>query len=79
MINPNDVNLIIFDLDGTIIPSLPAVYESIKRAFSKLGWTVTFSPEEINRFFGITTASAKGSLYDFITPPDSHLSIDEVS
>ena len=78
MINPNDVNLIIFDLDGTIIPSLPAVYESIKKAFSKLGWTVTFSPEEINRFFGITTASAKGSLYDFITPPDSHLSIDEV-
>ena len=24
MINPNDVNLIIFDMDGTIIPSLPA-------------------------------------------------------
>jgi phosphoglycolate phosphatase-like HAD superfamily hydrolase/uridine kinase len=78
MINPYDVNLIIFDMDGTIIPSLPIVYESIKRAFSKLGWPVKFSPEEINRFFGITTASAKGSLYEFITPPDSRLSIDEV-
>ncbi|MBN1160363.1 MAG: HAD hydrolase-like protein [Dehalococcoidales bacterium] len=78
MINPSDVNLIIFDMDGTIIPSLPAVYESIKRAFLKLGWPVSFSPEEINYFFGITTASAKGSLYEFITPPDSHLSIDEV-
>src|SRR4030043_1471907 len=78
MINPNDVNLIIFDMDGTIIPPLPAGYESIKRAFSKLGWQVTFSPEEINQFFGVTTASAKGSLYEFITPPDSHLSIPEI-
>ncbi len=78
MINPNNVNLIIFDMDGTIIPSLPAVYESIKRAFDKLGWPVKFSPDDINQFFGITTASARGSLYEFITPPYSQLSIDEV-
>ncbi len=78
MINPNDVNLIIFDMDGTIVPSLPAVYESIKRAFTKLGWAVKFSPEEINQFFGVTTASTKGGLYEFITPPDSHLTIPEV-
>jgi phosphoglycolate phosphatase-like HAD superfamily hydrolase/uridine kinase len=78
MINPNDVNLIIFDMDGTILPSLPAVYESIKRAFTKLGWPVTFSSEEINQFFGVTTASTKGGLYEFITPPDSHLLIPEV-
>ncbi len=78
MINPNDVNLIIFDMDGTIVPSLPAVYESVKRAFKKLGWAVEFSPEDINRFFGVTTASTKGGLYEFITPPDSHLTIPEV-
>ena len=78
MINPNDVNLIIFDMDGTIIASLPVVYESIKRAFTRLGWPVTFSAEEINRFFGVATSSTKGSLYEFITPPDSHLSVDEV-
>jgi len=78
MINPNDVNLIIFDMDGTIIPSLPAVYESIRRAFRKLGWPVTFSSEDINQFFGISVASTKGSLYEFITPPDSHLSVNEV-
>lgn len=78
MINPNDVNLIIFDMDGTIIASLPAVYESIKRAFAKLGWTVAFSPEEINQFFGVTTAATTGGLYEFITPPDSHLTIPEV-
>jgi uridine kinase len=78
MINPNDVKLIIFDMDGTIIPSLPAVYESIKRAFSKLGWPVTFSAEDINQFFGISVASTKGSLYEFITPPNSHLSVAEI-
>jgi HAD superfamily hydrolase (TIGR01549 family) len=78
MINPNDVNLIIFDMDGTIIPSLPVVYESIKRAFAKLGWPVTFSAEEINRFFGVSVASTKGGLYEFITPHDSHLSVPEV-
>jgi phosphoglycolate phosphatase-like HAD superfamily hydrolase len=78
MINPNDVNLIIFDMDGTIVPSLPAVYESIKRAFAKLGWPVTFSAAEINQFFGIPTASTKGGMYEFITPSDSHLSIPEV-
>jgi phosphoglycolate phosphatase-like HAD superfamily hydrolase/uridine kinase len=78
MINPNDVNLIIFDMDGTIVPSLPPVYESIKRAFSKLGWPVNFTADEINQFFGVTTASTKGGLYEFITPPDSRLSIPEV-
>jgi HAD superfamily hydrolase (TIGR01549 family) len=78
MINPNDVNLIIFDMDGTIIPSLPVVYESIKRAFAKLGWPVTFSAEEINRFFGVSVASTRGGLYEFITPHDSHLSVPEV-
>ena len=78
MINPDDVNLIIFDMDGTIVRSLPAVYESIKRAFNKLGWPVTFSPQEINRFFGESVASTRGGLFEFITPPDSHLSIQEV-
>jgi HAD superfamily hydrolase (TIGR01549 family) len=78
MINPNDVNLIIFDMDGTIIPSLPVVYEAIRRAFTKLGWPVTFSAEEINRFFGVSVASTTGGLYEFITPPESHLSVPEV-
>jgi phosphoglycolate phosphatase len=78
MINPKDVNLIIFDMDGTILPSLLPFYESIKRAFAKLGWPVTFSPKEINRFFGVSTASVKGSVYEFITPPDSPLSAEEI-
>ena len=79
MIKPNDVNLIIFDTDGTIIPSLPVVYEAIKRAFARLDWPVNFSAEDINIFFGMPSGSAKGSgLYEFITPPDSQLSTEEV-
>lgn len=78
MINPNDVNLIIFDMDGTIVPSLPAVYESIKRAFTRLGWPVKFNAEDINKFFGLPSTSGAGGLYEFITPTDSHLTIPEV-
>jgi adenosylhomocysteine nucleosidase len=78
MINPNEVNLIILDMDGTIIASLPVVYESIKRAFARLGWPINFSAQEINRFFGVSVASTRGGLYEFITPPDSHLSVAEV-
>ncbi len=79
MINPNNVNLIIFDTDGTIIPSLEIVYEAIERAFAKLGWPVNFSGEDINQFLGQPAASAPGSgLYQFITPPGSHLTPAEV-
>ena len=73
MINPNDVNLIIFDMDGTIVSSLKPVYEAIKRAFVKLGWTVRFSEGDIKKFFGMPS----GELYQFITPTDSHISWQE--
>jgi uridine kinase len=78
MINPNDINLIIFDMDGTIVASVPAVYEAIKLAFKKLGWPVGFTMKGIQPYFGITTASSRGSMYEFITPPGSPLSPDEV-
>ncbi len=79
MIKPTDVDLIIFDMDGTIIPSLEIVYEAIKRAFTRLGWPVNFSPQDINKFFGLPSASASGGgLYQFITPPESHLTWEEV-
>jgi phosphoglycolate phosphatase len=78
MINPHDVNLIIFDMDGTIVPSLPAVYEAIKRTFTKLGWAVTFSAEDINKFFGAPATVGSGGFYEFITPPESHLTQEEI-
>jgi uridine kinase len=78
MIDPSDVNLIIFDMDGTIVPSLPAVYEAIKRTFARLGWPVTFSAEDINRFFGAPATMGGGGLYEFITPPGSRLTQEEI-
>jgi phosphoglycolate phosphatase len=78
IINPRDVRLIIFDMDGTIVPSVEPTYEAIKRAFAKLGWSVTFGPEDIVKFFGLSTASVKGTMYDYITPPGSQLSVEEV-
>jgi phosphoglycolate phosphatase len=78
MINPNDVGLIIFDMDGTVVHSLPAVYESISRAFAKLGWPVTFSAGELGRFFGTAVKSTADGLFKFITPPDSHVPVEEV-
>jgi len=78
MIKPADVELIIFDMDGTIVPSLPAVYEAIKRAFSKLGWAVNFTAQDINKFFGMPSTLGGGGMYEFITPSDSHLSLPEV-
>ena len=77
MIDPNDVNLIIFDMDGTITPSLPAVYEAIKRAFTRLGWPVTFGAGEIGRFFGQSAAGAGSGLFEFITPAGSRPSHEE--
>jgi HAD superfamily hydrolase (TIGR01549 family) len=79
MINRYDVNLIIFDTDGTIIPSLGLVYESIKRAFAKLGWKVNFGPEDINQFFGLPSSSdSGGGLYQYIKPPESELTWSEL-
>ena len=74
MQTPNDVDLIIFDMDGTILPSMKPVYEAIKRAFAKLGWAVRFREEDIKKFFG----TSSGELYPFIMPAESHLPWQEV-
>jgi phosphoglycolate phosphatase len=78
MINPNEVNLIIFDMDGTIVPSVTPVYEAIKRAFAKLGWPVTFSPRDIMPFFGVSAPDSGGGLYGFIRPEGSPLSWNDI-
>ena len=64
MVNPNDVNLIIFDMDGTILSSVKPVYEAIKRSFARLDWEVPFSEKDIEKYFG----TAGDELYQFITP-----------
>lgn len=64
MIDSNNVNLLIFDTDGTILSTTRPVFEAITKVFSRLNWPVTFGSSDIERFFG-TTAS---ELYKYITP-----------
>ena len=64
MISPNDVELLIFDLDGTIFSTTKPVSEAIKKAFAKLDWAVRFSEGDIEKYFG----TPSGELYQFITP-----------
>jgi phosphoglycolate phosphatase len=64
MVSPGEVNLLIFDTDGTITPTTRPVYEAIKKVFGRLDWPVTFSIDEIEKFFGMTG----GELYQFIAP-----------
>ena len=65
MKNPDEVDLIIFDTDGTILPSLEIVYEGIRKIFTALGWELEHSIEDINQYIGL----ASGELYRTITPP----------
>ena len=64
MIDSSNVSLIIFDTDGTIVPSIRPVYKAIKKAFDKAGWEVAFGEDEIAQYFG----TSSGELYKFITP-----------
>ncbi len=66
MINPDDIDLIIFDMDGTIVPSLEIVYRAIKKTFDALGWEIKYSADDINRFIG----DPNTELFPSITPPE---------
>ena len=66
MKNPREVDLIIFDTDGTIIPSLETIYEGIRKTFAAFGWELKYSPKDINQDIG----TAASELYQTITPPE---------
>jgi HAD superfamily hydrolase (TIGR01549 family) len=66
MTDITDIKLIIFDTDGTIIPSLATVYEGIRRAFAALGWELRYTPDDINYYIG----TASGEMYQNIIPPE---------
>lgn len=65
MISPEDVGLLIFDMDGTIFPTTRPVFEAVKKAFAAQDWPVAFTGSDLERFFGFSS----GELYGFITPP----------
>lgn len=66
MINPNDVEILVFDLDGTILQSEKANFEAIKKALFELGWNVTITEEDLRKHLGETSERA----YKGILPPD---------
>ncbi len=66
MIKPNDVNLIIFDLHGTISDSVKSMYEAIKRAYARLRWEIFFSEKELESYLG----ASSDEYYRLITPKD---------
>ena len=41
------MNVLIFDLDGTILSSGKPIFEAIKRAFHKMGLVVSINVQEI--------------------------------
>ena len=66
MINTDEIDLIIFDMDGTIVPSLEIVYRAIKKSFAALGWELKYSAEDINEFIGTPSIE----VYRHITPTE---------
>ncbi len=74
MINLSNINLLIFDLDGTILPSTGPTYEAIKRAFAKLELTVEITENDIEQYFG----ASSDEFYQAITPRNSALSWQDI-
>lgn len=66
MISPNDIELLIFDLDGTIFQSDKANLEAIKKALSQMNLNVQISEEDVKKHLG----ESSEEFYKNILPPD---------
>lgn len=66
MISPNNVELLVFDLDGTILKSDKANFEAIKKALSQMNLNVQISQEDVKKHLGESSAE----FYKNILPPD---------
>ena len=74
IIHPANVNLLIFDLDGTILVSTRPTFEAIKKAFVKLNLRVEVTEKEIERYFGVSS----DDFYKEITPRERRSSWREI-
>jgi beta-phosphoglucomutase-like phosphatase (HAD superfamily) len=70
MIEISDINLLVFDMDGTIIPSTKPVHEAIKRAFAKANLLLSVTEKEVKNSLG----APSDDFYRAITPKDSKMS-----
>ena len=73
-INAADVELLIFDLDGTISSTTRPIYEAVKRAFIRLNLTLLMTAEEMERYFGAPSPE----FYIALTPPASNVTWQEI-
>ncbi|MBN2240297.1 MAG: HAD hydrolase-like protein [Dehalococcoidales bacterium] len=70
MIQSENVNLLIFDLDGTISVTTKPVYHAVQKAFSNLGISLELSPEEMEHYFGAPSPA----FYQALAPSDGSVS-----
>ncbi|HNY35959.1 MAG TPA: HAD hydrolase-like protein [Candidatus Pacearchaeota archaeon] len=75
MINLNEVELLIFDFDGTIFQTIKPEIEAVKRAFSELGLNLDNIEEKVRGYIGKTSEEA----YKSILPPDKDLKWEELT
>lgn len=73
-ISAADVELLIFDLDGTISSTTRPIYEAVKRAFNRLDLTLPLTAEEMEKYFGTPSPE----FYIALTPPGSHVTWQEI-
>ncbi len=66
MKNLNDINLLIFDLDGTMLQSGDANLDAMKRAFSGMDLDIPIDIDDINIYLG----RASNDFYKKILPPE---------
>ena len=74
MNSPESVELLIFDLDGTIFQTTKPVYESVRRAFNGLGLPFDISEKEMEKYFG----TASGEFYEALTPENGSVTVEEL-
>jgi phosphoglycolate phosphatase len=74
MIEPSEVNLLIFDLDGTIHPATKPEIEAIRRAYRKLNIEDNVTERSIEKYIGFTS----DVFWKAITPQDRQLSWQEI-
>jgi phosphoglycolate phosphatase-like HAD superfamily hydrolase/uridine kinase len=69
-----DVDLLIFDLDGTISSTTRPIYEAVKRAFNRLDLKLHMTAEEMERYFGAPSPE----FYVALTPTGSNVTWQEI-
>jgi uridine kinase len=74
MINSSNVNLLIFDLDGTLHPAMKPETEAIRRAYNKLSIHSDITERAIQQYIGFTSEEFWGK----IIPPGTQFSWQEI-